>query len=306
MPGESNIAVSYTDGELERLRAVIAGLRTLDAGAVRETAAAVADGRCPPRLAPFWCLAENGPNGADAEINAGLFQKLADDPLLPTYSIHGLFPGAYERIYGEGQRPALAFDGRTRGRVAIFKFNDREGLVVKPRQSHREGTIAQIAGAAGVGPQQYLSLEGFLTEELVPGLFFTDLPQETVTEETIYRIGRDLGGMLGRLHARQVYYNDATLSDPEGRSHLIVPTGYANQANAAANNAAEDGCRLIDFGVSVLLDNHPNLEPAEVYNLVRTTPEFRLFAGMGSAGRNWAGSWRNTGKDWRGSHGRKY
>ena len=271
------MTTDYTDGELERLRAVIAGLQSRDAESVRETAAAVAEGRCPPHLAPFWCLAGDED---DADTDPELFGKLAGDPLLPTYSIYGLFPGVYERIYGDGQRPTLAFDGRTRGRVAILRFDEGHGLVVKPLQSRREGTISQIAGEERVGPQQQPSLEGFITEEFVSGLFFSDLPQETVAEETIYRIGRDLGGMLARLHARQVYYNDATLSDPEGRSHLIVLAGYANQANAATNNAAGDGCRLIDFGVSVLLDNHPNLEPEEVYNLVRTTPEFRLFSGL--------------------------
>ena len=33
-----------------------------------------------------------------------------------------------------------------------------------------------------------------------------------------------------------------------------------------------------------MLDNYPNLEPEEVHNLVRTTPEFRLLSRMGIAG----------------------
>ena len=251
-----------------------------------------------------------------AETDAGLFDKLASDRLLQTYSIYGLFPGPYQRIYRNRERPQLTFDGRTRGRVAIFRFrgpSDNQGLVVKPLQSRREGAIAQLAGAAQVGPTQYPSLAGFITEEFIPGVFFTDLATkriadagndtDTDTDAIMYRIGRNLGGMLARLHRQQIYYNDATLSDPAGRSHLIVPPNWAanaggnappvgnvgsdisqSDAGNAGNDNAEYGCRLIDFGVSLRLDNHPRLEPEEVYNFVRTLPEFRLFSGMGLGG----------------------
>jgi hypothetical protein len=37
----------------------------------------------------------------------------------------------------------------------------------------------------------------------------------------MYQLGRILGDMLARLHANQIFYNDATLSDPSGRSHLL-------------------------------------------------------------------------------------
>ena len=209
----------------------------------------------------------------------------------------------------------MTFDGRTRGRVAIFRFqepSENPGLVVKPLQSRREGEIAQLAGAAQVGPTQYPSLAGFITEEFVPGVFFTDLATKRIADggngnadndndndAIMYRIGRNLGGMLARLHRQQIYYNDATLSDPAGRSHLIVPPDWAVNASGnapggnvgsdinqsdAANDNAEYGCRLIDFGVSLRLDNHPRLEPEEVYNFVRTLPEFRLFSGMGLGG----------------------
>ena len=264
-----------------------------------------------------------------AETDAGLFDKLASDRLLQTYSIYGLFPGLYQRIYRNRERPELTFDGRTRGRVAIFRFpepSENPGLVVKPLQSRREGEIAQLAGAAQVGPTQYPSLAGFITEEFIPGVFFTDLATkriadgdngkadtdtDTDTDAIMYRIGRNLGGMLARLHRQQIYYNDATLSDPAGRSHLIVPPDWAinaggnapgrnvsnvgshsshssdssqSDAGNAVNDNAEYGCRLIDFGVSLRLDNHPRLEPEEVYNFVRTLPEFRLFSGMGLGG----------------------
>jgi uncharacterized protein YecE (DUF72 family) len=84
----------------------------------------------------------------------------------------------------------------------------------------------------------------------------------------MYRLGRALGNMLGRLHANQIFYNDTILSDPSGRSHLLV--------------SSNGDCRLIDFGVSLLLDRHPQLSREEVYNFVRTLPVFPILSGMGT------------------------
>ena len=251
----------YSNAELERVRAVITG-------------------------AGPWPESGN-PAGADAD--AALHRKLTADPLVAAYSLYAFFPGIYPRLYHQGERPTITYDGRTRGQVAILKFNDgagnSDGIVVKPLQSRREAAIARIAGDSGIGPRQFPTLDGFLVEEWVAGPFFTDLPADAITEAGMYAIGRQLGKMLSNLHARQIYYNDATLSDPAGRSHLIV-RGYGGPESGTEpgpESGAEPDCRLIDFGVSVLLDNFPHLEPEAVYNLVRTTPEFRLLSRMGLA-----------------------
>ena len=259
----------YSDAELATLRNAIASLRRMDDTQRQAIADAVASGRCSPHLAPFFPLAEG---------HSELFHKLSSDPLLPEYGFYALFPQVHDRIYGEGKRPQVAFDGRTRGRLAIFNFEDGaggSGLVVKPWQNGREDRIAGLAAESGAGPVQFPSLEGYLVEELLPGAFFTDLPLESLAEETFFLIGRRLGANLASLHARRICYNDTTLSDPNGRSHLFV------DLRDVENESAEPDCRLIDFGVSVLLDCFPDLEFEEVYNLVRTTPEFRLLSRMG-------------------------
>ena len=115
-------------------------------------------------------------------------------------------------------------------------------------------------------------------EELVSGPSFTDLPVGSLEDSDMFAIGNRLGTMLATLHSLHIYYNDATLSDPDGRSHLLFPHFRPGDGNSARS------CRLIDFGVSVLLDNYPYLEPEEVHNLVRTTPEFRLLSRMGIGG----------------------
>ena len=256
----------YSTEELEVLRQTIVALNRLGEEDIRAATGAVVTGQCPPHLSPFWRLASKCPP---------LFAKLSADPLASTYSLYSFFPGVYERIHSEGSRPQIDFEGRTRGTVAILKFETEVSLVIKPLQGGREGEIAQFAGVAGVGPCQLPSLEGYLVEEFVSGAFFTDLPVEAMAESLLYGIGKRLGKMLAKLHARQIYYNDATLSDPEGRSHLIV------QDDLGAESSSGPACKLIDFGVSVLLDDYPNLGLEDVYNLVRTTPEFRLLTRMG-------------------------
>ena len=252
--------VPYIQQELDEIRSAISKTRSADEAYGASVRAAVLSKECPALLAPFWGLASTNP---------GLFEKLRDDRLLETYSIYGFFPLAYELVYTGDGPPNIDFYGRTRGQVAILR-SQGVGLVVKPTQSCREGEIARIAGELGVGPRQHTSLPGFITEELVAGRFFTDLPPDEVNPDSMFRLGRRLGTMLAGLQTSQIYYNDATLSDPSGRSHLLVSSGGA--------------CRLIDFGVSMLLDRHPQMSREEVYSFVRTLPMFRVFAGMGLGG----------------------
>jgi hypothetical protein len=249
----------YDEGELESIRRAISrpGVPAAEKGLERDS---VPGGARPARLALFWSLAATEPP---------LFEKLGRDPLLETYSIYGFFPEVFQRVYQNGSRPEISFAGRARGRVAILS-SPGGGLVVKPVQSAREAEVAGIAGEVGAGPRQYPSLPGFITEELVQGVFFTQLATEDVDDGSMYRLGGGLGRILARLHSRQVYYNDASLSDPSGRSHLIVEPGGA--------------CRLIDFGISLLLDRHPAMGRQETYNFVRTLPLYRVLVRMGLAG----------------------
>jgi hypothetical protein len=262
----------YTPTEIGQLRRAIGEVSFLDEPKARSMSDAVASGRCPPDLAPFWEMAEAAPT---------LWQKLGRDELVETYSIYGFFPGIYEMVYLPDSPAGIAFDGRTRGRVALVRGPEK-GLVVKPWQSRREGEIAGIAADLGVGPRQYPSLPGFLTEELCPGVFFTELPPEGLDDARSFQLGRTLGEMLARLHSRRIYYNDATISDPEGRSHLLV--------------SSDGRCRLIDFGVSVLLDHHPRLTGEEVYNCARTLPMFRIMSGMGLDQQGWESFLRDYGR----------
>ena len=210
----------------------------------------------PEWMRPFWKLVDLEPE---------LFVRLATDPWVETLSHYAFFPPVLEWRTQGRPVPGLRMTGRTRGPVAILRSGD-EQLAIKPFQNSREDAIARIAASAGAGPEQLVSLPGYLAEQFAEGVFFTDLPQERRDPDTMRSVGLQLGGMLRRLHEAGVYYNDATLADPQGRSHIIV---------------ADDGrCTLIDFGVSLLLDRHPEYTREEVHNFARTLPMYRIFAGM--------------------------
>ncbi len=265
----------YTDVEMARLRSALVNFRTLSNDDLQEIGRAIEAGHCPPHLGPFWRLASSDNDHAAA---ADLFRKLEGDRLVASYSCYGFFPGIHSRLYQQGERPEFWLDGRTRGQVALFRFASGKGFVVKPLQSRREAEIARLAGDAGVGPHQFTSLEGFLVEELVNGRFITEYAEEELDDGLIFQIGLTLGSMLSTLHNAGICYNDATLSDPDGRSHLFVRLPDENRPGQPP------ACTLIDFGVSVFLDRFPYLELEEVFNLVRTTPEYRFVSRLGLRG----------------------
>ena len=204
-----------------------------------------------------------------------LWNLLLDDRRIDRFSVYGLFPSAYPLVYaddgdGNSDGVAIRYDGRTRGRVAIIgDANAPAGaIVIKPRQSSREAEIAAIAGQLGIGPAQLPTIPGFISEEFVDGVFLTDLAIAPATPEMMRSVGQALASALSRLHAAGVCYNDATISDPQGRSHIII--------------RPDDTIRLIDFGVALLLNDHPDgLTFEDAWNAARTDPMFRLFRQMG-------------------------
>ena len=216
-----------------------------------------AAGTPPPEwMLAFWKLADLAPE---------LYWRLAADPWVEALSRCAFFPVALGWREQGRPIPELRMTGRTRGPVAVLR-SGAEAIAIKPFQNSREDEIARIAADAGAGPTQLPSLPGYLTERFAEGVFFTDLPPERRDAATMRAAGLALGGMLRRLHDAGVYYNDASLADPEGRSHLIV--------------SKDGGFTLIDFGVSLLLDRHPEYSREEVHNFARTLPMYRIFAGM--------------------------
>ena len=214
-------------------------------------------GTLPPEwMRPFWKLSDLEPD---------LFSRVSEDRWVVSLAQYAFFPPVMGWRAEGRDIPGLRITGRTRGPAAILRSRD-EAIVIKPFQNTREDEIARVAAEVNAGPAQFPSLPGYLTERFAEGVFFTDLPPERRDDGTMRAVGLALGGMLRRLHDAGVYYNDATLADPEGRSHLIVDD--------------DNGCALIDFGVSLLVSHHPDYTREEVHNFVRTLPMYRIMAGM--------------------------
>ena len=244
-------------------------------------------GTLPPEwMQPFWKLSDLEPD---------LFSRVSEDPWVVALAQYAFFPPVLEWREQGRPIPLISMTGRTRGPVAVLRPRDEatgDAIVIKPFQNTRENEIAAIAAEVNAGPEQFPSLPGYLTERFAEGVFFTDLPPErrdpstSSGQATLQAVGLALGGMLRRLHDAGVYYNDATLADPEGRSHLIVALRQTQDERGVAQNerGGVEGepltCTLIDFGVSLLVSPHPDYTREEVHNFVRTLPMYRIMAGM--------------------------
>ena len=250
VPGSGGIP--YTEAELAAVQRAIAPPPPPPPAEFMEVL-----GTLPPDwMRPFWKLSDLQPD---------LFLRVSEDRWVMALAEYAFFPPVLQWRAQGRPVPALHITGRTRGPAAILR-SEGEAIVIKPFQNSREDEIARIAASVGAGPEQFPSLPGYLTERFAEGVFFTDLPPERRDAATMRDAGLALGRMLRGLHEAGVYYNDASLSDPEGRSHLIV---------------SDDGeFTLIDFGVSLLLDRHPEYTREEVRNFARTLPMYRVFAGM--------------------------
>tara|TARA_B100001123_G_scaffold105312_2_gene122314 strand:- start:43 stop:984 length:942 start_codon:yes stop_codon:yes gene_type:complete len=250
------MVLDYTDDELAVISRAIAPPPPQPPEEVIDAMRPAAGQPVPNHMPPFWKL---------SDLEMPLFLRLSADPVVVALSRYAFFPEVLDRLRAGAEVPTLEFTGRARGMVAILRFADR-AIVIKPLQSAREDRIARIAGDLEVGPCQLETLPGYLTEEFVPGVFFTQLTEEQLTDSFLTTVGANLGGMVRRLHQADIYFNDVTFSDHLGRSHLIVDS--------------DGSCRLIDFGISLLLDRHPDYDREEVHNFVRTLPLYRVFRGM--------------------------
>lgn len=218
----------------------------------------------PDAMQPFWKLADLAPD---------LFRRIAADPWAQALAHYAFFPPVITWRQAGRPIPNQRITGRTRGPTAIL-HSVADVIVIKPHQNTRENEIARLAAAANAGPTQLPSLPGYLTERFAQGTFFTDLPPQQRDNATMQAVGYTLGGILRRLHEAGIYYNDATLADPEGRSHLMVDVDAAGVTNGTLP------VTLIDYGVSLLVTAHPEYTREEVHNFARTLPMYRIFANI--------------------------
>lgn len=189
--------------------------------------------------------------------NRELWEKMKWDNRIDKYRWVGFLPESYDLVYKSETSPQAYFTERNRGLISVL-IHPMKNIVIKPYQNDREKSIVSVASSLGVGPRQYPSLTGIITEEYIEGSKFIDVEPSRLTDDFIYQFGRRMGTIFNLLHENNIFYNDTNLADLWGRSHVIIP----HQGEA----------KLIDFGVAVNLKNYPNLTDEEISDYARTLP----------------------------------
>ena len=243
----------YTKEEIREIQDIITGKRILSNQEVDTLRNEFKNRQISNYLYPFIGLFAANPE---------LYRKISEDNRANKYSLFGFFPETFELVYGSEVSPEISFDGGNRGIVGVIK-HPKKKVVIKPIQNSREYEVAQIADELEVGPKQYATLDGFLTEEFVEGDLFSRLRENRTSTDCMYNIGRKIGEILIKLHSREIYYNDTILTDDFGRSHVMV------QETSPAI--------LFDYGVALRLNKYPNFSDEEICNFARTLPMVNMF-----------------------------
>ena len=247
----------YNQKEVKAVQGIITGNFNLTQHQAQKLIALFKDGKVPRHTGPFLPLLESDP---------ALFEKISKDERAQKYMHYGFFPSAYSMVYGSDKPPKLILDGGNRGQVVILEGASLK-IVIKPLQSSREGGIALDAEKLGVGPKQYETLDGFLSEEFVRGKLLTRLDAEGLPKDVLHSLGGRMGNILSKLHKAGIFYNDTTVADDLGRSHFMV--------------VPESPSLLFDYGVAMKLDNYPSFTHEETVDFFRTLPGVSMFFSLG-------------------------
>ena len=192
-----------------------------------------------------------------ANEERALFEKLASDPRVARLSYVLFFPVLEPDLESDFSHITFKlFKTRSRGIAVRVKSSDKD-VIIKPVQSPDDHKIATYAGEHDIGPIQHPTIDGFLTEEFLPGELFANISHR-LDDNTAATIGKRVAEILSILHRAQILFNDTIFDNDFGGSHLLVDEkGHA---------------KLIDFGVSIDLNNFPNLTDEQVFRILLTLP----------------------------------
>lgn len=191
--------------------------------------------------------------------NNSLYRKIASNSQVEQYGHFVFFPETMEDLLRktEPKITPRVIGSDNRGWISLWEL-PKGKRIIKPVQNQKENRVANIVSDLEIGPKQYSTIDYFLTEEFLEGVDFPNLPIERQGQEEMYGLGVRVAQMLKALHGKNVYYNDTTLTDDMGKSHLVILIGGK--------------AKLLDFGAAIDLSDHPNLTDEEVYLYARTLP----------------------------------
>ncbi len=185
-----------------------------------------------------------------------LMTKIQSDPLVHECGAAIFFPVIRERVMA-GERPIVQeLATGARARAMKVTFEDGTSYIIKATENSQEPAIAELMGQIGVGPKQFQSLDGHITEEYIEGTAISQLEEDRCTPEFMAETGKKIGAMIRAVHDQGVVVNDQLLSDDWGKSHTIVmPNGDV---------------RFIDFGAAIDVRNYPDLSDEAVMLMIKS------------------------------------
>jgi tRNA A-37 threonylcarbamoyl transferase component Bud32 len=185
-----------------------------------------------------------------------LLTKVENDPLFAECSTAMFFPMIGERIQQSGEIPELS-GVRTIGRNGALKVSfNQDSFMIKTIENSQEPVIAKSVAEIGVGPKQFESIDGYVTEEFIEGDTLNKLDPDKCTPKYMENIGQKLASAIKKVHDKNILINDQLLSDDNGKSHTII--------------TSEGDVRFIDFGSAVDLTNFPNISDEAVKLIIRS------------------------------------
>lgn len=192
-----------------------------------------------------------------AQMSPDLMNKVKEHPFHQKFGSLAFFPKVYELLDAGEEVSMFNLNSPTR-KHALKVVSGNESFVIKTLENPNEREIALRAGDLGVGPKQFDTIDGFLTEEWLDGNLIVKLDEAFCTPDRMKSIGKKIKEALLLLHGSDIVVNDQLLTDDFGKSHTIIN--------------GEGEVKFIDFGASFDVSKYPDLNDDELYCIMRSDP----------------------------------
>lgn len=204
----------------------------------------------------------NGLSGRE-KVSTDLMDKVKNDPLFRECSVAMFFPVIGDLIQNTNEIPKVSrLITGARDMALQVSFNEKS-YVIKAIENDQEPPIARLMAEVGIGPKQFESIDGYITEEFVEGSVISQISEDKCTPEFMDDLGQKIATATDLIHSKNILINDQLLVDDNGKSHTIV--------------TPEGGIRFIDFGAAVDLTNYPDISDEAVHLIIRSD----AFAALG-------------------------
>lgn len=191
----------------------------------------------------------------EVAIPDDLMEKVQSDPLYKEFFVTIFFPVVGERIK-QGEIPKVELmQTETRSRALKVTFDDG-AYVIKSIENSQEPVIAKIMAEIGVGPEQFESINGYITEKFIEGKAINQFNDDKNTPESMNQLGVKIGDAVKKIHEKGILVNDQLFSDDFGKSHTII--------------GSDGEICFIDFGASIDLNKYPDISDESVMLIMRS------------------------------------